>query len=100
MSARGRAYYCSVREVPETCPAVDEAMRIAARDLDETFENREYIDEVLAAATAKVKTQTEALRDALVSAIASQIELEEEVSALGDRVRELERELDDTRSAL
>ena len=66
------------RDVPETCPHVDEA---------------------LAKAGEAIKRQTGALRDALVDALARAIEAEDRVADLERTVAGLERELENERAS-
>jgi predicted nucleic acid-binding Zn-ribbon protein len=58
-----------------------------------------HVDAALSAAADAIKTQTEALRDALVEAIARAMDAEEKVVDLEHEVNRLERELEEARDA-
>ena len=79
MSAnRRQAERDSFREVPETCPYVDEAMNEATRI---------------------IKEQTGSLRSALVDAIERANESEETIEALRAEIASLREELESSREA-
>jgi len=67
----------SFREVPETCPHVEEAMAVA---------------------TEAIKEQTGKLRDALNEYIGKCGDLEEELEEAHETIKALQEELDDLRS--
>lgn len=84
----------SFQIIQETCPAVDAAAQAFSRELTETIENR------LEGLISDVKSQTTALREALIGAIQERNEarkecddFENEVARLNDVVKDLSSEV-------
>lgn len=84
----------SFQIIQETCPAVDAAAQAFSRELTETIENR------LEGLISDVKSQTTALREALIDAIQERNEarkecddFENEVDRLNDVVKDLSSEV-------
>lgn len=86
-----KANKMAYRAIGETCPVVDEAFYELQDDLENILEMRLNTEEMQSAfkrCIESVKTQTGALRDALVASYQDQIEMSEDYEYQLDDIRE------------
>lgn len=88
--AKRESYYL----VPETCPAVDDALLVLVSQI----EDGERPDVALALADGKIKAETNALRAALTSSLTEKIEAQSALEKAESEIEDLKRQIENLKA--